>query len=113
MISVVPPGSENVPAPDFLRVRLLTMMLIIGIERLLEPEAHPGLEDRMSTHTSRLTGKMILVDGGMTGHLGTIDHLEMIDRLEMIDHPGTTDHGMSDDDETAETIAATTEIVAR
>lgn len=107
MISVVPPGSENVPAPGFLRARLLTMMPTIGIERLLEAEAHPGPEGRMLTHTSRLTGKMILVDGGMTGHL------EMIDRLEMIDHPGTTDHGMSDDDETAETIVAMTEIVAR
>lgn len=106
MTSVAPPGSENVLAPDFPRVHLLMMMLIIGIERLLEAEAHPDPEDRMSTHTSRLTGKMILVDGGMTGHL------EMIGRLGMIDHPGTTDHGMSDDDETAETIAAMTEIVA-
>lgn len=80
------------------------MMPTIGTERPLEAEAHPGPEDRMSTRTSRLTGKMILVDEGMTGHLGTIDH------PVTIDHHVTTDHGMSDDDETAETIAAMTEI---
>ena len=113
MISVALLGSENVLVLDFPHVRLLTMMRITGIERLLEAGAHLCLEDRMSTHTSRLTGKTILVDGGMTGRLGMIGHLEMIDLLEMIDYPGTTDHGMSDDEGTAEMIAAMTEIVAQ